>query len=87
MIQWIVQRLNGTGGGQETPVGVVPTPEDLDLDGLDADPEDVAAALRVDPEEWKKELPGIDEWLEKLGDHVPQQIREQRDALARRLGV
>ena len=47
----------------------------------------MAAALRVDPEEWKKELPGIDEWLEKLGDHVPQQIREQRDALARRLGV
>ncbi|MED6046832.1 phosphoenolpyruvate carboxykinase (GTP) [Rothia kristinae] len=87
VIQWIVQRLNGTGGGQETPVGVVPTPEDLDLDGLDADPEDVAAALRVDAEEWRKELPGIDEWLEKLGDHVPPQIREQREALARRLGA
>ena len=86
VVKWIVDRLEGRAEGRETAVGVVPSPADLDLTGLDAAEEDVAAALAVDPEEWRRELPGIDEWFEKIGEHLPEEMRRQRAALEERLG-
>jgi phosphoenolpyruvate carboxykinase (GTP) len=86
VIKWIVDRLEGTAGGRETAVGTVPTLEDLDLTGLDYPEENIAASLAVDPEEWRQELPGIDEWFEKLGERLPESLREQRAALEERLG-
>ena len=85
VVKWIVDRLEGRAGGQETAVGIVPAAEDLDLTGLEISEEEIAAALAVDPQEWEQELPSIDEWLQRLGDEVPEQIRAQRDALGERL--
>ncbi|WP_030013500.1 phosphoenolpyruvate carboxykinase (GTP) [Curtobacterium sp. S6] len=85
VIKWIVERLQGEGGGRETAVGVVPGLEDLDLTGLEGTEEAIKEAIAVDHDEWKAELPGIDEWLAKLGDHLPEEIQQQRDALEKRL--
>ncbi|MGK4217502.1 phosphoenolpyruvate carboxykinase (GTP) [Kocuria marina] len=84
VVKWIVERLKGTAEGRETPVGVVPGKEDLDLTGLDISDADLQAALRVDKDEWLNELPGIDEWFARLGD-VPEVILEQRAGLEDRL--
>ena len=48
-----------------------PTPDSLDTDGLDLTPEQVAPPLAVDPEEWKAEIPQIEEWFDKFGDNLP----------------
>ncbi|GGJ93163.1 phosphoenolpyruvate carboxykinase [GTP] [Pilimelia anulata] len=87
ILKWVVERIEGTGGARETPVGYVPTAADLDLAGLDVDPADIEAALRVDPEEWKAELPQINEWFEKFGDKLPAVLWSELDALRARLGV
>ena len=58
--------------------------EDLDLTGLDVSDDELEAALKVDVEEWKAELPSIDEWFHRLG-HVPEPILEQRAGLEDRL--
>ena len=42
VLKWIVDRIEHQAGGQDTPIGIVPTAEDLDLDGLDVDAADVA---------------------------------------------
>lgn len=84
VVKWIVERLKGTAEGHETPVGVVPGKEDLDLTGLDISDADLEAALSVDKDEWLNELPGIDEWFARLGD-VPEVILEQRAGLEDRL--
>ncbi|HST70949.1 MULTISPECIES: phosphoenolpyruvate carboxykinase (GTP) [Kocuria] len=84
VVKWIVDRLDGKAGGQETPIGIVPTKEDLDLTGLEITDEEIQAALKVDPEEWRAELPSIDEWFHRLG-HVPDPILEQRAGLEERL--
>jgi len=55
VLAWIVGRLEGDAGGTDTPIGVVPSVEDLDLSGLDESPERVAQALVVDPEQWRAE--------------------------------
>jgi len=87
VLKWVVERLEGNAGAIETAVGNVPTPESLDLDGLDMSPEDVEAVLRVDPQEWRAEVPQISEWFTKFGDKLPGVLWSELDALKARLGV
>ncbi len=85
VLAWIVGRLEGTAGGTETAIGVVPSVDDLDLTGLDATPEHVAAALVVDPEQWKAECASTRGHFESFGDHLPQELVDELAALESRL--
>ena len=64
-----------------------PTSDQMDLDGLDAAVADIDAALTVDVEEWKAEIPLIEEWFEKIGDGLPTSMRDELEALKLRLGA
>ncbi|MCP2166236.1 phosphoenolpyruvate carboxykinase (GTP) [Goodfellowiella coeruleoviolacea] len=86
VLKWAIERIEGKAGALDTPVGWVPRAEDLDLSGLDASTEDIAAALAVDAEEWKAELPLIEEWFDKIGDKLPTSLRDELEALRQRLG-
>jgi len=87
VLKWIVERLEGTAGAVETPIGHVPTPQALDTTGLDISPEDLAAALRVDVDEWRAEIPEITEWFPKFGDRLPAVLWAELDSLKARLGM
>ncbi len=81
VLKWIVGRLEGTADAVETPVGLTPRPEDIDTTGLDMTPEQVAEALAVDPQEWQKEFGLISEWLDRFGDKLPSQMRDELNTL------
>ncbi len=49
--------------------------------------EALLAALEVDPEEWKAEIPQIQEWFEKFGEDLPAVLWTELDGLRSRLGV
>ncbi|MCA9705045.1 MAG: phosphoenolpyruvate carboxykinase (GTP) [Myxococcales bacterium] len=85
VLKWIVDRLEGDVEAVETPVGLVPAPGDLDTDGLDVDPADVAKVLAVNAEDWRAELPLIEEWFDKIGDTLPAVLRTELDGLKARL--
>ena len=85
VLKWIVDRIEHQAGGQATPIGVVPTAADLDLDGLDVTADDVNAALVVNPSEWREELPLIEEWFEFVGDKLPTGVKDEFEALKERL--
>jgi phosphoenolpyruvate carboxykinase (GTP) len=87
VLKWIVERLEGHAVAVETPIGHVPTPESLDVAGLDISPDDLQAALRVDAEEWHAELPQVTEWFSRFGDKLPAVLWSELDALKARLGV
>ncbi len=86
VLEWIYRRLDGTAGGDETPIGVVPSAGDLDLDGLDLSADELAAVLRVDPGEWRAELPTTREYFERFGARVPAPLLDELAALEQRLG-
>ncbi|ABL79735.1 MULTISPECIES: phosphoenolpyruvate carboxykinase (GTP) [unclassified Nocardioides] len=86
VLKWVVERIDGQAAAVETPIGYVPTPESLDTDGLDLSAEDLAAALAVDPEEWRAEVPQIQEWFEKFGEDLPAVLWTELDGLRARLG-
>ncbi len=85
VLKWAIERIEGTAAAVETPIGYVPTADDLDLDGLDEDKERIEAALKVDQEEWRAELPLIEEWFDKIGEKLPTLLRAELDALKTRL--
>jgi phosphoenolpyruvate carboxykinase (GTP) len=85
VLKWAIERIEGTAAATESPIGWVPTVDDLDLDGLDAPKADIEAALKVDVEEWRAELPLIEEWFDKIGEKLPTLLRAEFDALKQRL--
>ncbi len=87
VLKWVVERIDGQAAAVETPIGHVPAPGSLDVDGLDLSEEALAAALAVDPDEWKAEIPQITEWFEKFGDQLPTVLWTELDGLKARLGV
>ncbi|CAN5746269.1 phosphoenolpyruvate carboxykinase (GTP) [soil metagenome] len=85
VLKWAIDRIEHQAEGKSTPIGIVPTAADLDLDGLDVDPADVDLALEVNVDEWRKELPLIEEWFEFVGEKLPTGIKDEFDALKTRL--
>ncbi len=86
VLKWIIQRVAGdsTALAVETPIGHVPAPGALDLDGLALAPESLESVLRVDAAEWKAELPKIGMHFDNLGARLPAEMRDQLSALESR---
>ncbi|WP_229075689.1 phosphoenolpyruvate carboxykinase (GTP) [Actinoplanes sp. DH11] len=85
VLKWIVERLDGKADAVETLIGHVPTPESIDVTGLDIDRAALEAVLRVDPQEWAAEIPQVTEWFNKFGDKLPAVLWAELDALRARL--
>ena len=85
MLKWIIERVEGKANGVSTPIGIVPGADDLDVSGLDVAEADVAEALAVNAEEWRQELPQIEEWFAFLGEKLPTGVKDEFEALKQRL--
>ncbi|MBC8101703.1 MAG: phosphoenolpyruvate carboxykinase (GTP) [Cytophagales bacterium] len=82
---WMNERIAGRGSAVNTPVGLVPSPGDLHLAGLDVPADRVAAALQVRTEEWGQEIPDIKEHFARFGERLPRELRGELAALEQRL--
>lgn len=86
VLAWMCQRVEGQVEAVETPIGLLPRPEDLNLDGLDIPPEDVRELLRVDLEAWRAEVADIERHFAEFGSRLPERMKRQLEELGRRLG-
>ncbi len=85
ILKWVFERCNGTADAVETAIGNMPTLDGIDFSGLDMSEEDIAALLRVDTDGWLSELAGIEEYYATFGDHLPEELTHQVNALRERL--
>jgi phosphoenolpyruvate carboxykinase (GTP) len=86
VLEWIVDRCAGKAGAQETAIGNLPRPEDLDLAGLDLAPGALEQLLSVQTDEWRAEAADIEKYLDEYAPRTPAALREQVKALRTRLG-
>ncbi len=86
VLKWMCERVEGKAGAKETPIALLPNVTDLDLGGLNIPAENMAELLRVDTAAWKAELPNLEEHFAQFGDRLPQCMKDQLQALAKRLG-
>jgi phosphoenolpyruvate carboxykinase (GTP) len=81
VLKWIVDRVHGSVGGRETPVGWVPRAGDIDLSGMSIASEDFLEATAVRPEEWKEEIRLQGEFFRTLDPYMPRALELQRELL------
>ena len=86
VLEWVFERVAGRAAGIETPIGIIPTRDALNLDGLSIDERDVTELLTVNSDEWRAEVPLIREHFAQFGDRLPAELHAQVDALEARLG-
>ncbi|MGH3834074.1 MAG: phosphoenolpyruvate carboxykinase domain-containing protein, partial [Pseudonocardiaceae bacterium] len=85
VLKWVIERIEGRAAAVDTAVGRVPTPDQLDLSGLNIAAEDITAALKVDIEEWRAEIPLIEQWFAKIGPTLPTLLTDELTTLKHRL--
>ena len=82
VLNWIIDRCEGKVDAKETPIGYVPFADDIDISDMgDFKKETLETILEVDKEVWKQEVSGIEEFYAKLGDRLPNELREQLNNL------
>jgi phosphoenolpyruvate carboxykinase (GTP) len=85
VLKWMLDRIEGRVAAMETPIGNVPTPSSLTLDGLSISRDALNELLSVNPANWAEEEQAIAKFFEKFGDRLPAALCQEQKALAARL--
>jgi phosphoenolpyruvate carboxykinase (GTP) len=72
---WLLQLQRGEVEGRPTAVGILPTEEELNLEGVDISREDLDTILDIDVARWREEIAHRAEHLSKF-DGLPEEIWE-----------
>ncbi|HSO30418.1 MAG TPA: phosphoenolpyruvate carboxykinase (GTP) [Candidatus Sulfomarinibacteraceae bacterium] len=86
VLEWMFRRCAGEASAEETPIGWLPSPAEINTAGLDISAEDLAELLRVDVAAWAREVPQLAEHYARFGDRLPTELAQQLATLERRLG-
>jgi phosphoenolpyruvate carboxykinase (GTP) len=85
VLEWIFDRCNGRVDAIETPVGLVPKTEDIDIKGIEEAGATLNALLSVDKSQWLGECELIEEHFAKFGDKLPKELADEFNDLKNRL--
>jgi len=87
VLDWVLKRCAGTVGANETAIGNLPHPADLNTQGLSVSADALKQLLSADPALWKKEMAEVGKYLEQYGKRLPAQMLAQlKDTEARLAG-
>jgi phosphoenolpyruvate carboxykinase (GTP) len=78
---WLMRLRDGEVTGTRTPVGIIPTKEELELDGVDITPGDLDTILTIDTARWRQEMANREEHLAQF-DGLPEEIWEAHRRVA-----
>lgn len=85
VLKWIADRVRGRVKGVESPIGILPSPDDLDLNGLSLSPTTINELLSVDRSAWLEEAKEIRKFFEQFGERLPSELWRQQSLLEERL--
>lgn len=85
VLEWILDRCNNSANVVKTPIGYVPTPESLDMTGLNLPKDTLKKLLEIDKFEWLQEMESQKEFLNIFDERLPEEIRHEWEEQNRRL--
>jgi phosphoenolpyruvate carboxykinase (GTP) len=87
VLEWIVNRCKGSVGAVETPIGLLPRKEDLNLTGTNLNDADLDLLLTVDGAGWAREYAGIGEYLTSFGPRTPGALHQEHARVSAELAA
>lgn len=85
VLEWIINRCEGKADAVEAPIGYLPKPDDINLEGFDFSVDALESILEVDRDLWLQEVKDIEEFYKKFGDKVPAELKKQLEILKAKL--
>jgi len=86
VLRWIIDRCANRVDARETPIGFLPRPEDINIEGLGLDPSVLSALLTIDNDGWRQEMTDIGEYLKEYGSRVPEELLHEHREVLNNLG-
>ena len=86
VLKWVFERVAGAADAVETPIGMLPTADALDTDGMTISDDDLNTLLTLDTTGWRVAVPQIREHYARFDGKMPAQLSMALDALEERLG-
>ncbi|MDO4250848.1 MAG: phosphoenolpyruvate carboxykinase (GTP) [Moraxella sp.] len=81
VLEWIIERCEGRANAVHTPIGLVPTYQDINWAESDFSQAQFDLVTSQDKELWIKELESHSELFAKLGERMPKVLIERQKAL------
>ncbi len=85
VLEWVFERCAGRAEAVYSPIGLLPAPTAISIDGLDLDSSQMDTLLGVDVGGWRGDIPSIRKFYESLGERMPDELWHQLDNLQKRL--
>jgi phosphoenolpyruvate carboxykinase (GTP) len=85
VLEWMIRRVENQVPGVQTPIGIMPGPGELKLEGLALDSAALTELLSVDTTGWQTELGAIGEYLDTFAPRLPDQLRREQQRVAQAL--
>ena len=85
VLEWVFERVAGTGRAIETPIGLMPPSDALDISGLKISQLELDELLEVNVDEWLNEVESIKKHYANYGEKLPKELSNQLIALEARL--
>jgi phosphoenolpyruvate carboxykinase (GTP) len=87
VLLWMIDRVKGKAAAVDTPVGLVPTPDALNLEGLKVGRPELERLLGVNRDEWAAEVPEMRAFFERFGKRLPGELTRGLETLERELSA
>ncbi len=85
VLEWIMKRCFDEADAQDSPIGYLPYPGDINLEGSGVSEDTLKELLTVDRDLWKEETKGIHEFYQKFGDKLPSALSDELNTLEHNL--
>jgi phosphoenolpyruvate carboxykinase (GTP) len=85
VVEWILKRCAGEIDADLSPIGYLPKPEDINIEGLDIGTDTVKELLSVDRASWLEDIGNIRDFYALVGDRVPAELHKELNQLEARL--
>lgn len=81
VLKWIIERVNNKVGAEETPIGLIPHMNDLELNGLNIPKQNIEKLFEIDPPQWVDEIQDIKTFFNQFGDRLPKELWDEFNKL------
>lgn len=77
VIEWILKRCENEVPANDSKIGYLPFPRDINISGLSLSKEALEGLLEIDDELWKDEIVQIEEFYSKFEGNLPSELLEE----------